>query len=206
MALSFAKLAFTPSVLAEQEKRGSAEGYAKFLSDERQGGDVLTMAEATFLLERDGFYMSTVSETGWPYVQFRGGPAGFIKLLDEKTIGFADLAGNRQYLSTGNLRVNPRVALIAVDYVNARRLKIWGTVRIIEAEDNPEAAEALRPDGSDARIERLFIIEIEAMSWNCPRHIPRRLTVEEFAGETLELRKEVDRLKAALAEATSTTA
>ena len=204
MALSFAKLAFTPSVLAEQEKRGSAEGYATFLSDERQGGDVLTMAEAAFLLERDGFYLSTVSETGWPYVQFRGGPAGFIKLLDEKTIGFADLAGNRQYLSTGNLRANPRVALIAVDYVNARRLKIWGTVRIIEAEDNPEAAEALRPEGTYARIERLFIIDIHAMSWNCPRHIPRRLTVEEFAGETLELRKEVDRLKAALAEATGT--
>lgn len=206
MALAFAKLAFTPSVLAEQERRGSAQGYATFLSDDRQGGDVLTMAEAAFLTERDGFYMSTVSETGWPYVQFRGGPAGFIKLLDEKTIGFADVAGNRQYLSTGNLRANPQVALIAVDYVNARRLKIWGHVRIIEAENNPEAAEALRPEGSTARIERLVLIEIEAMSWNCPRHIPRRLTVEEFAGETLELRKEVERLKRALADATGPTA
>ena len=206
MALSFAKLAFTPTVRAEQEKRGSAEGYAKFLSDERQGGDVLTMAEATFLLERDGFYMSTVFESGWPYVQFRGGPAGFIKLLDEKTIGFADLAGNRQYLSTGNMRANPRVALIAMDYPNARRLKLWGRVRIIEAEDNPEAAEALRPQGSTARIERLVLITVEAFDWNCPRHIPRRLTVEEFGGETLELRKEVERLKAALAQATSTTA
>lgn len=206
MALSFAELTFTPSVRAEQERRGSAAGYAKFLSDERQGGDRLSMHEAAFLGERDGFYLSTVSETGWPYVQFRGGPAGFVKVLDERTIGYADVSGNRQYLSTGNMRANPRVALIAMDYPNARRLKLWGRVRIIEAEDNPEAAEVLRPQGSTARIERLVLITVEAFDWNCPRHIPRRLTVEEFAGETLELRKEVERLKAALAQATSTTA
>ena len=146
MALSFAKLAFTPTVRAEQEKRGSAEGYAKFLSDERQGGDVLTMAEATFLLERDGFYMSTVSETGWPYVQHRGGPVGFLKVLGPEQIGFADYSGNKQFISKGNVQNDDRVSLLLMDYPRRARLKLIGHMSVVEAEDDPDLAVRLFTD------------------------------------------------------------
>ena len=140
MARAFAVIAFTPAVLAAQEKQGSASSYAKFLSAEAEGGDRLTADEAAFIAERDSFFQATVSETGWPYVQFRGGPAGFLKVLDDKTIAYADYRGNRQYVSVGNLSRDDRVSLILVDYPNRRRLKIWGRARIVDGHRHPGCA------------------------------------------------------------------
>lgn len=204
MAVAFAKIAFTPSVRAQQERLGSGR-YSKLLSDERQGGDRLGPQEAAFIAQRDGFYQATVSETGWPYVQFRGGPPGFLKVLDEQTIAYADLRGNRQYLSLGNLTANDRIALILLDYVEARRLKIWGRASVIEtgaeAENRKSDADAPRLR-SETQTERYISIKVEAVDWNCPSHIPRRFTdteatreIEGLTAANADLRAENARLR-----------
>lgn len=195
MALAFADIAFTPSVRAEQDRCGSAKTYGKFLSDERWGGDLLGPEEAAFLTARDGFFQASVSETGWPYVQFRGGMPGFVKILDEKTIAYADYRGNRQYISTGNLTHSSRVSIIAMDYPNQRRLKLWGEVAFIDPEDDPALLAQLH-SGKET-IERIVKIRISAFDWNCPRHIPRRFTLEELEPELSVLR---DRLAELVAE------
>lgn len=195
MALAFAEIAFTPTVRALQEQGGSGQ-YSRFLSPERMGGDRLTEEERAFVEARDGFYQATVSETGWPYVQFRGGPRGFLRVLDDQTIAYADLRGNRQYISMGNLTVNDRISLILMDYAAARRLKIWGRVRI----GGPEEAEAAGLGvGARARVERMVSIHVEAFDWNCPSHIPRRLTAEEAGGEWQAQQMENAALRAELA-------
>lgn len=180
MARAFAELAFTPSVRSVQERQGSAASYAKFLAPDVTGGDKLSDREASFIAQRDGFYQATVSETGWPYVQFRGGPPGFLKVLSETQIGYADFRGNRQYVSVGNLERENRVSLILVDYPNQRRLKIMGHVRIVEPDENPTLIEQLRDTSYNAQIERSVIITIDAFDWNCPQHIPQRFTLEEL--------------------------
>lgn len=196
MALAFADIAFTPSVRAVQETQGSAQAYAKFLRPEAEGGDRLGEREAAFIAQRDGFYQSTVSETGWPYVQFRGGPAGFLKVIDEKTIAYADFRGNRQYLSVGNLAGNDRVSLILMDYPNRQRLKIWGRVKLVNAAEAPELIAELHDETYRARPERAVVITIEAVDWNCPQHIPRRFTLDEFEEEFTRLHEEITRLRA----------
>ena len=196
MARAFAEIAFTPAVLAAQEKQGSAGSYAKFLTPEADAGDRLTEAEAGFIAARDGFFQATVSETGWPYVQFRGGPAGFLKVLDEKTIAYADYRGNRQYVSVGNLSKDDRVSLILVDYPNRRRLKVWGRARIVDGASDPDLIARLFDDGYRARPERAVVITVEAFDWNCPQHIPQRFTVEEFEQALFPLREELERLRA----------
>lgn len=195
MALAFADISFTPSVRDQQDRNGSGM-YAKFLSPDRNGGDILTDHERQFIEARDGFYQATVSETGWPYVQFRGGPAGFLQVLDAKTIIYADLRGNRQYISLGNLTVNTKVSLILMDYARAQRLKVWGHVDVI----TPESSEwqALQTDAIPHKAERLIRITVDAFDWNCPQHIPHRLTAEEAGGELLALRDENQHLKAQL--------
>jgi predicted pyridoxine 5'-phosphate oxidase superfamily flavin-nucleotide-binding protein len=180
MARSFAEIAFTPAVRARQEQQGSAAGYAKFLAAEAERGDRLTEREASFVAARDGFYQATVSETGWPYVQFRGGPAGFLKVLDDKTIAYADFRGNRQYVSAGNLAGDDRVSLILMDYPNQRRLKIWGRARLVEVEEDAALVSRLHDDGYRARPERAVMITVEAFDWNCPQHIPQRFTLDEI--------------------------
>lgn len=195
MARAFAEIAFTPSVKALQEKQGSAGGYAKFLSPDAERGDRLGEREAAFISARDGFYQATVSETGWPYVQFRGGPAGFLKPIDEQTIGYPDYRGNRQYLSAGNLSKDERVALILMDYPNRRRLKIWGRARLIDAAADPDLIERLHDAGYRARPERAVIITIAAFDWNCPQHIPQRMTVEELRPVLAPLHEELARLR-----------
>ena len=180
MALAFAEIAFTPAVREVQAKQGSVDGYAKFLSPEANGGDALTKREVGFIMERDGFYQATISETGWPYVQFRGGPRGFLKVLDEKTIAYADFRGNRQYLSVGNLSKEARISLILMDYPNRQRLKIWGRAKLMEIQDNPELVLQLHDNSYKARPERSVVITVEAFDWNCPQHIPQRYTIDEF--------------------------
>ena len=209
MALAFADIAFTPSVQQEQDRMGSGKTYARFLSDERTGGDQLGPDEADFISQRDGFFQATVSETGWPYVQFRGGPAGFLKVIDAQTIAFADLRGNRQYISLGNLAADDRVSLILVDYPNRRRLKIWGRARIVDTAENTDYAAIFEDIEGDARTEHVIAIHVEAIDWNCPRHIPVRLTMEEFEPYVAELRAQIEQLSnqnaALIAGAESTT-
>lgn len=181
MPRAYAELTFTPKVRAVQEKQGSAASYAKFLAPEVSGGDVLTAREAEFIAARDSFYQATVSETGWPYVQFRGGPRGFLKVLDEKRLAYADFRGNRQYLSVGNLQSNDRISLFLMDYPNRRRLKILGTVELVDIEDDPKLVASLHDPAYHATPERAFVITLAGFDWNCPQHIPQRYTLEELA-------------------------
>lgn len=181
MAHKFAELAFTPTVRAVQERMGSRKAYAK-----AEGGpdyhDRLGEVEARFIAARDSFYMATVSETGWPYIQHRGGPPGFVKVLDERTLGFADLRGNRQYISVGNLLDDNRVALIFMDYPHRARLKLLGRARTVALDEEPELVAGLAVPGYPAKIERGVLISVEAFDWNCSQHITPRFTIDELAG------------------------
>lgn len=204
MAHKFAEIAFTPVVRAIQAEKGSRTGYARM-----DGGDdynhLLGSREAIFIAARDSLYMASVGETGWPYIQHRGGPVGFVKVLDERTIGFADYAGNRQYVSTGNFRSDNRVALFFMDYANRRRLKMFGRVRTVEL-DEPELLARLEDRDYPARIERGFIIEVEGFDWNCPQHITRRFTEAQFEDQLTALREENRHLKDLLASVANTPA
>ncbi len=180
MSHAFSDIAFTPAVRAAQTRMGSRKNYAQLdESDDRR--DQLGSVETDFIRERDGFYQATVSETGWPYVQFRGGPTGFLKVLDEKTIGYADFRGNVQYISLGNFANNDRVSIILMDYANRARLKILGRVRIVECAEDPDLISQLEFPHYRARVERAVIIRVEGYDWNCPQHITPRFTAEEWS-------------------------
>jgi len=196
MARAFANLSFTPAVLTIQKQQGSADGYAQFLEPEADAGNEIGPQEAEFIATMDGFFQATISENGWPYVQFRGGPKGFLKVVDEKTIAYADFRGNRQYLSAGNLSENDRVSLILVDYPNRRRLKIWGKARLIQIDENAGFVKKLQMPGYRGLPERAVTITIEAMDWNCPQHIPQRMTREEFEPYLEPMRAELEHLRA----------
>ena len=178
MGVAFAEIAFTPGVRELQTQAGSRERYAA-MDESTNRRDKLTEREITFIESRDHFFQASVSETGWPYVQHRGGPAGFLKVIDERTLGFADYRGNVQYVSVGNLLHDNRVALILMDYANQRRLKLLGHVRFIDQETEPELIERLVTTGYKAIVERGFIISVEAFDWNCPQHIPVRIDADE---------------------------
>jgi len=178
MNKNFTQFAFTDSVKNVQERYGSRNAYARM---ETSGDQYqLTEREAEFIQSRDSFYMATVGENGWPYVQFRGGPTGFLKIIDDTTLGYADFRGNRQYISTGNLEVQNRAALILMDYANQRRLKIWTEVTITEASDDPQLLELLEMPDYKARIERAVLLKVQAFDWNCPQHITPRYTAGEI--------------------------
>lgn len=179
MAHDFGSLVFTPVVKALQEKYGSRRHYARMES----GGaapDRLGPDETSFLSERDSFYMATVGANGWPYVQHRGGPKGFLKVIDDRTLAFADFGGNKQFISTGNLTTDDRVALIIVDYPRQARLKILGRAEILAGEPAQEWIERLRDPSYKASIERVYLIRVEAFDWNCPQHITPRFTAEQI--------------------------
>ena len=180
MPHAFAQIAFTPQVKAEQQRDGSCAGYARsFEADAETFNDRLGQAETDFLTQLRSFYMATVSETGWPYVQHRGGPAGFVQVLDDRHIAFADYAGNRQLISVGNLAGNPRVALIAVDYVHRVRLKLLGTLAVRPLADDAALASRLVAPGVRAKPQRAMVVTVEGFDWNCPQHIPLRLDAED---------------------------
>jgi predicted pyridoxine 5'-phosphate oxidase superfamily flavin-nucleotide-binding protein len=197
MARNFARIAFTPGVKHEQDVNGSRRSYARFEQGEATP-DRLGEHEAAFIARRDSFYMATVSETGWPYIQHRGGPAGFVRIIDSKTIGFADLAGNRQYISVGNLRANDRVSLFFMDYANQTRLKLLGRVRLIGAEDAALLKQLQVPD-QHARVERGMIITVEGFDWNCPQHITPRFTQSEVMSIVNPLKDRIAELEGKLA-------
>ena len=196
MARAFAEIAFTPAVRAAQSRQGSGPMNDRFLTPEADPANLLGPEEAAFVAARDGFYQATVSETGWPYVQFRGGPAGFLKVLDERTIAYADFRGNRQYVSTGNLAGDDRISMILMDYPNRRRLKLLGRARLVELADDPDLVAGLHDPTYRARPERAVVITIEGLDWNCPQHIPVRLTREELAPHLAPLNDELTRLRA----------
>ncbi len=196
MARAFAEIAFTPAVRAAQQRQGSAAIYDRMLTPAADRANLLGPEEVAFVAARDGFYQATTSETGWPYVQFRGGPAGFLKVLDEKTIAYADFRGNRQYVSAGNLAGDDRISMILMDYPNRRRLKVFGRARLVEKNDDPDLVASLHVDGYRARPERAVVITIEGLDWNCPQHIPVRLTREELEPHLAPLRDELSRLQA----------
>ena len=196
MARAFAEIAFTPAVRAAQQRQGSGPMNDRFLTPEADPANLLGPEEAAFIAARDGFYQATVSETGWPYVQFRGGPAGFLKVLDERTIAYADFRGNRQYVSAGNLAGDDRISLILMDYPNRRRLKLLGRARLVEKGEDADLVAGLHDASYRARPERAVVISIEGLDWNCPQHIPVRLTREEMEPHLAPLRGELARLTA----------
>lgn len=175
MGHKYAEIAFTEQIRALQEEHGSRASYADMEAGD-DFNDRLGEREAGFIAARDSFYMASVSETGWPYVQHRGGPAGFVRVLDEQTIGFADFRGNKQYISTGNLMRDERVSLFFMDYPNQARLKLLGYASIV----GKEQAAKLKPDGYRAIVERGLVIRVAAFDWNCPQHITPRYTVAEI--------------------------
>lgn len=198
MARNFSELAFTPAVRAVQTRMGSRAGYAT-LDDPLVQRNILGSIEIEFITARDSFFQASVGENGWPYVQHRGGPPGFLKVLGPRTIGYADFRGNAQYISVGNLTGDDRVSLILMDYAEKRRLKLWGRARFVELHDDPEGViDRLELPDYRARVERGVVIAIEAFDWNCPQHITPRFTEAEIAATTASLRAEVGELRAAL--------
>jgi predicted pyridoxine 5'-phosphate oxidase superfamily flavin-nucleotide-binding protein len=155
--------------------------------------------DAEFISGRDSFYQASVGENGWPYVQHRGGSAGFLKIIDKHTLGYADFRGNRQYISVGNINADERMCLFLMDYANRRRLKIWARAQVIHEDDNPEVYKQLSDFESGAMVERAVIIHIEALEWNCSKHITQRFTENEIKEILLPLMAENEQLKMRLA-------
>ncbi len=197
MAHKFAELAFTPAVQREQERLGSRRSYAR-LEEGPEHHSRLGPNEAAFIGARDSVYLATVSETGWPYIQHRGGPVGFMRVLDEGSIGFADFAGNRQYISLGNLQGDDRVSLFFMDYVNRTRLKLLGHARVVGS-DETELLQRLTVPGYRARVERGLVITVAAFDWNCPQHITPRFTQEQVMTMVQPLQDRIAELEARLA-------
>jgi uncharacterized protein len=193
MSHGFMDIASTPSVKAAQAANGSADISAKYKG--KRQFDRFTDTEREFIAERDSFYMATVSETGWPYVQHRGGPRGFLHVVDDRTLAFADFRGNRQYISTGNLAADNRVALILVDYAGRRRLKIYARAETKRLGDDPALAKKLAAPDYKAFPERVFVLHLAAFDWNCPQHITPRFTEDEIAAYAEALRAHLQQLQ-----------
>lgn len=178
MPYGFLDIAMTPSVRSVQAEMGSDGLWSAFMGD--RACNRFTENEAAFIAERDSFYMATVSETGWPYVQHRGGLRGFLKFLDDRTLAFADYRGNRQYISTGNIKANGRACLFLMDYPHRTRLKIYMNVEIVALDSDPALTAAVT-DEYKAKPERIFRLRLEAFDWNCPQHITPRFSETEIA-------------------------
>jgi uncharacterized protein len=209
MPHNFGSLVFTPAVKALQERFGSRRQYARSEGTEpvRLGPE-----ESGFIGERDTFYIASLGSTGWPYVQHRGGPKGFLKVIDENTIAFADFRGNKQYISTGNLMTDNRVALILLDYPRQLRLKLLGRVEIFEGEKAKGWIERVRDPAYKAAVERVYVIRVEAFDWNCQQHIVPRYTEEEIREALVpaekrlhELEQENEKLREELSQLSSKT-
>ena len=203
MAHNFGSLVFTPLVKALQEKYGSRRQYAR-LEAGNPSRDPLGPDETEFIADRDSFYMATVGSSGWPYIQHRGGPKGFLKVIDDHTLAFADFRGNKQFIGTGNLGTDNRIALIMVDYPRQARLKILGSVEIFEGEAAREWIDRVREPDYNAVIERVYVIRVEAFDWNCRQHITPRFTADQiqealapFERRLEELERENEKLREA---------
>lgn len=194
MAYGFLDIAGTPSVRAAQAAMGSDHLWTG--REFHRNFDRFTQEEIQFIADRDSFYMATVSETGWPYVQHRGGPPGFLKVVDEQTLAFADYSGNRQYISVGNLAVEKRAALILVDYPRRARLKLYAHVETVAPEADPALTALVTMPDYKARIERIVVLRLDAFDWNCPQHITPRFTEVQVNEATRPLRERLAQLEA----------
>lgn len=195
MAGRFLETFFTPDVLAAQ---AHYYGYAQTVPPQAEQ-DPLGAEELEFIARRDSFYMATVTSGGWPYIQHRGGPEGFLKVLDPQTLGFADFKGNRQLLSTGNLAASDRVSLFLMDYPRRERLKILGHARVLDARDHADLADQLTPTADlRGKVERLFLIKVISFDWNCPQYITPRYTEDEVRDAVAPLRQRIADLKTQL--------
>jgi uncharacterized protein len=195
MADKFMQLVLTPAVQQAQDRYF---GKHQVVND-APATDALTPDEAGFIVSRDSFYMATVNETGWPYVQHRGGPLGFVKVLGPNLIGFVDFKGNRQLLSAGNLSKNDRVALFMMDYPHRTRLKLLGHARVLDAREHPELADELVPGALRNKVERLFLVEVISYDWNCGQYITPRFTAAEVEEYVASLKARIAELEAQLA-------
>jgi hypothetical protein len=196
MGRRFAELAFTPNVRQQQQIHGSRHLYER-MDQSPDAGDRLGPDEIDFIGARDGFYMASVTETGWPYMQFRGGKPGFLHVIDDRTLGFADLRGNRQYISTANLLHDDRVALFFMDYPHQSRLKVLGRVKIHEGgAEAEELLKTLRVPDEKSAAERAMLIHVEAFDWNCPQHITPRYSEPELARILEPMRRRLELLEA----------
>jgi predicted pyridoxine 5'-phosphate oxidase superfamily flavin-nucleotide-binding protein len=191
--MSFGSLVFTPLVKKLQERYGSRRQYERMAANAEQ--DRFTDFETQFLAERDSFYWATIGATGWPYIQHRGGPKGFLKVIDDHTLALGDFRGNKQYISTGNLLTDNRVAMIMVDYPRQARLKILGRVDIFEGDQAETWLPRVRMPQENTEIERVFVIHVEAFDWNCPQHITPRYTADELREGMREIEKRVEALE-----------
>lgn len=196
MSSSSTDVAFTPSVKAVQERRGSRGAYARM---EEKGGFATAIDKglATFIANTRSFYFATANRECQPYIQHRGGPKGFLRVLDPTTLAFADFGGNRQYITTGNLADNPRAMLFLMDYTTRKRVKIWGTARVVE--DDPELTARLFPDGYKARAEQAIVFQVAAVDINCPQHIPQMFFAEDVAEAIAERDARISALEAEIA-------
>ena len=189
-------VAFTPTVKAIQARKGSRDAYAK---QEARGGWRTEIDEnlAAFLADTNSFYLATATADGQPYIQHRGGPKGFVKILDENTIAFADYAGNRQYITQGNLSENSKAYIFVMDYAHRRRVKIWGEARVVE--DDPALTQSLMPKGYRARPEQVIVFKITAWDTNCPQHIPQKFDADDVAAALAARDERIAALEAELA-------
>lgn len=188
-------VAFTPAVKAVQERRGSRANYARM---EQTGGWETAINEwlTAFIAEQRSIFLATASAGGQPYIQHRGGPPGFLRVIDEHTLGFADFRGNRQYVSTGNLSENPKVNLFLIDYANRERVKIWGEARVVD--DDPALLASLAPQGYSGKPEQAIVITVSAWDVNCPQHIPQRIEAADAARAIAERDAKIAALEAEL--------
>ena len=190
-------VAFTTAVKAIQSQKGSRQSYAKV--EQHGWKTTVTPDLELFLSELDMFYLGTSNAEGQPYIQYRGGSPGFLKVIDEKTLGFADFGGNQQYISLGNLSENPKAFIFLMDYVHSRRIKLWGNARVVEGNDSLEVK--LRDPDYPGKVERIILFEIEAWDINCPQHIHKRFSQSAVAPVIEQLQKRVQELEAELAAA-----
>jgi predicted pyridoxine 5'-phosphate oxidase superfamily flavin-nucleotide-binding protein len=189
-------VAFSPAVKAQQDRLGSRRIYEK-LGSGAGWDEEITDSRAAFIRERDSVYIATASADGRPYIQHRGGPRGFLKILDKKTLAFAEYAGNRQYISMGNLTENDRACLFLMDYPNRQRLKIWGRAKFVE--DDPELLARVVDSDYAAKHERVLVFHVEVMDGNCPQHIQPRFTMEEMGEDVAALKARIKALEAQVA-------
>lgn len=192
MPRKFGEIAFTPEVKAAQEQRGSRQTYDRYIAN-GPANDAITPELAGFIAQLDGFYLGTVSSNGYPYIQFRGGPPGFLKVLDEKTLGFGDFSGNVQYITVGNLSGNQKAFLFLMDYRHRKRIKIWGKAESVE--DNPALIAQLQMPNYPAQVERGIVFHVEATSENCSQHIPVRYSEAEVAAMVAPLQARIAELE-----------
>lgn len=193
MAKNFAQIAFTDAVKKLQEKNGSRASYERM--EKFNVIDGLTEREMSFIQDRDSFYLASIGTKDFPYIQHRGGPKGFLKVLDSKRLGYIDFTGNKQYVTVGNVVTNNKVSLIIIDYPTRTRLKIFAKAKLVELKDNPELYDLLDLKSCKFRPERMMVFQIEAYDWNCPQHIIPRFTVEEINEAFLPQKKYMESLE-----------